>query len=77
MIDKVPIPVQGIFYSVKDVLKTLVTNDGTSVKEIWNNPVDRKNLEKLMADILAWIFFSSLFGFVLTPGYNDFKKTMK
>lgn len=77
MIDKVPIPVQGIFYSVKDVLKTLITNDGTSVKEIWNNPVDRKNLEKLMADILAWIFFSSLFGFVLTPGYNDFKKTMK
>lgn len=75
--DKIPIPIQGIWYSFTSVLKTLIPNNETTLKEIWNNPVDRKNLEKLIADILAWIFFSSLFGFVLTPGYKDFKKTMK
>ena len=77
MMDKIPIPIQGIWYSFTSVLKTLIPNNETTLKEIWDNPVDRRNLEKLMADVLAWLFFSSLFGFVLTPGYKDFKKTMK
>ena len=83
MMDKVPIIVQGIWYTLTDSLKILKKGfrDGHMSKDfmdiIWADPMQRKNLEKLFADVLALIFFGTLFGLALTPIYKEFKKGMK
>lgn len=74
VMDKVPIVVQGIWYTLKDSLKAL--SNGDFKEEIWMDPMQRKNLDKLFSDLLATLIFSAIFGFVITPAYKEFKKDM-
>lgn len=73
--NKVPIVIQGIWYTIADSLKALTK--GNFQEDIWLDPVQRKNLDKLFTDILAWILFGTIFSLVLGPGYKEFKKGMK
>ena len=83
VMDQVPIVVQGIWYTLKDCLTTLKQgfkeDDISQVfkDNIWLDPMQRKNLEKLFSDILAWILFGTIYGLALKPGYKEFKKGMK
>lgn len=38
--------------------------------------MQRKNLDKLFTDLLAWLLFGTLYKFALTPAYKEFKKGM-
>ena len=73
--DKVPIVIQGIWYTLTDSLKALTK--GNFKEDIWLDPVQRKNLDKLFSDLLAWLIFSMIYGLALDPAYKDFKKGMK
>lgn len=75
--DKVPIVIQGIWYTLTDTLKTLTSKERNFKEDIWLNPVQRKNLDKLFSDLLAWLIFSMIYGLVLNSAYKDFKKGMK
>ena len=77
IMDKVPIVVQGIWYTLTDTLKTLTSKERNFKEDIWLNPVQRKNLDKLFSDLLAWLIFSMIYGLALNPAYKDFKKGMK
>lgn len=73
--DKVPIVIQGIWYTLTDSLKALTK--GNLQEDIWLDPVQRKNLDKLFTDLLAGLLFSMIYGLALNPAYKDFKKGMK
>lgn len=73
--DKVPIVIQGIWYTLTDSLKALTK--GNFKEDIWLDPVQRKNLDKLFSDLLAWMLFAMIYGLALKPAYKDFKKGMK
>lgn len=75
VMDKVPIVVQGIWYTVTDSLQALTK--GNFRDEIWLDPVQRKNLDKLFSDLLALLLFSIIYGCVLNPAYKGFKEGMK
>lgn len=75
VMDKVPIVIQGIWYTLTDSLKALTK--GNFKEDIWLDPVQRKNLDKLFSDLLAWIIFAMIYGLALKPAYKDFKKGMK
>ena len=83
VMDKVPIIIQGIWYTLKDCLTTLKqglheNNIIEAFKEnILLDPMQRKNLEKLFSDLLAWLFFGILYSYGLNPAYKEFKKGMK
>lgn len=73
--DKVPIVIQGIWYTLKDSVTALV--NGNFKEEILLNPMQRKNLDKLFSDLLALLLFTLIFKLALDPAYKDFKKGMK
>lgn len=75
VMDKVPIVIQGIWYTLTDSLKALTK--GNLQEDIWLDPVQRKNLDKLFTDLLAGLLFSMIYGLALNPAYKDFKKGMK
>ena len=75
VMDKVPIPIQGIFYTLKECGKAL--KNGDFKEEIWQNDVNKANLKRLMAELLAWLIFGTIYKCVLTPGFKEFKKGMK
>lgn len=75
VMDKVPIVIQGIWYTLTDSLKALIK--GNFQEDIWLDPVQRKNLDKLFLDLLAVLLFSMIYGLALNPAYKDFKKGMK
>lgn len=75
VMDKVPIVIQGIWYTLTDSLKALTK--GNFQEDIWLDLVQRKNLDKLFSDLLAWLLFSMIYGLALNPAYKDFKKGMK
>lgn len=75
VMDKVPIVIQGIWYTLTDSFKALTK--GNFKEDIWLDPVQRKNLDKLFTDLLAWLVFALLYGLVLNPAYKEFKKGMK
>lgn len=75
VMDKVPIVIQGIWYTLTDSLKALTK--GNLQEDIWLDPVQRKNLDKLFTDLLALLLFSMIYGLALNPAYKDFKKGMK
>lgn len=72
---RVPIVIQGIYYTLKDSLRAF--SNGEFKSEIWVDPVQRMNLLKLGSDLLASLLFSILYGCALDPAYKDFKKGMK
>ena len=74
VMDKIPIIVQGIWYSLKDATKALSNHE---FKEWWSgNPQDRDNIWKLLTDILMTFLFTTLIKPVLTGKYKEFKKDM-
>ena len=75
VMDKVPIPIQGIFYTLKECGHALA--QGTFKKDIWQNKVNQANLKKLISELLAWLAFGLVYKFALTPGFKEFKKGMK
>lgn len=75
VMDKVPIVIQGIWYTLTDSLKALTK--GNLQEDIWLDPVQRKNLDKFFTDLLAGLLFSMIYGLALNPAYKDFKKGMK
>lgn len=75
VMDKVPIVIQGIWYTLTDSLKALTK--GNFQEDIWLDPVQRKNLDKFFTDLLAGLLFSIIYGLALNPAYKDFKKGMK
>lgn len=75
VMDKVPIVIQGIWYTLTDSLKALIK--GNFQEDIWLDPVQRKNLDKFFTDLLAGLLFSIIYGLALNPAYKDFKKGMK
>lgn len=77
VMDKVPIVIQGIWYTITDTLKAITSKEGSFKEDIWLDPVQRKNLDKLFSDFLAWLIFSQLYMWALSPAYKEFKKGMK
>ena len=75
VMDKVPIVIQGIWYTLTDSLKALT--NGNFREDIWLDPVQRQNLDKLFSDLLAGILFALIYGLALNPAYKEFKKGMK
>lgn len=75
VMDKVPIVIQGIWYTLTDSLKALTK--GNFKEDVWLDPVQRKNLDKLFSDLLAWLIFAMIYGLALDPAYKSFKKGMK
>lgn len=77
IVGKVPVPVQGIIYTIGESVRVLFES-GFDTKEwkdrVWQYDVNQQNLNKLKYDALLWGIFAALFGFVLTPAYNDMKK---
>lgn len=85
VMNKVPIVIQGIYYTLKDAFKSIrigLSDENTSIlnelkTNIWLDPIQRKNIMKLSSDLLAWLLFSLIFRFALSPAYKEFKKGMK
>lgn len=74
VMDKVPIVVQGIWYSLVDAVKAI--SNGDFKEAILDDPMQRKNLEKLFSDLLMTLIFTLLFGLVISPAYKEYKKDM-
>ena len=75
--DKVPVPVQGIYYTLKDTIQLFA--DGGSFKEfkdtIWGNKYQRANFKQAQWDLTMWLLFAALFGLLFTPAYEEHKKS--
>ena len=72
IMDKIPVVVQGVFYSLKDATKALV--NGEIKQFLADSPQDRKNLMKLLTDLLASMLISLLVKKALTSSYKTYKK---
>ena len=75
VMSKVPIVVQGIWYTLIESMKAIRNGEFKSV--IRNNPMNRKNIYKLISDIIMWWFTAWLYSRIMDPAYKDFKKHMK
>lgn len=77
VIARMPVQVQGIYYTLKDSWHVL-SESGFSYKEFKKNVLDykcnRDNFRKLATELLFLAILSALFGFVFTPMYDDHKK---
>lgn len=75
---QVPIIVQGIWYTIKDSLKVL-RNGGKAefLEKIWSDPIQRRNINKLLSDALMSFLFLLMYKLVFSPAYKEFEKEMK
>ena len=73
--DNEPVIVQGIYYTVKELVK-ICRNDGLDIMKeyIKANPQEKANIKKLISDLLMWLIMECFFKFVATPKYKEFKK---
>lgn len=71
----VPDVVQGIIYTIQNTFNELYYN-GTEgvIKNIWNNPLQRANLKKLLSDLLMAMLVAGLMGSVFSTEYTSYKK---
>ena len=74
----VPIPVQGVMYTLRDA-GIILKNDGldAAIKYITEDPNTLNSLKQLLITLLLAALFSSLFKFVLDPAYNEAKSSFK
>lgn len=79
----VPIMVQGVFNTFGQIFKEAYdayNNGGLSKfsdnwkKNIWNNPINRRNLRRALTDLLVMIILGSLFKYAVTPAYKKHRK---
>ena len=75
VIDRVPVQVQGILYTLGKYLYHIY-GEGFN-NSVLKNKYDRENLNKLVMDLLIWLIMGLLFKFILDPSYKDYKKDMK
>lgn len=78
LLKHVPIPIQGIIYTLRDA-SIILKNDGldAAIKYITEDPNTWNSIKQLMITMLLAAFFSSLFKFVLNPAYKDAKSSYK
>ena len=70
--DKIPVVVQGVWYSLVDACKAI--RNGEIKQFLADSPQDRKNLMKLLTDLLASMLVSLLVKEALTSSYKTYKK---
>ena len=76
VIKYVPDVVQGILYTLKDTFQEFYYNGTDGFKQnIWNNPIQKANLKKLLSDLLMALIVAGLFGTALTGAYESYKKS--
>lgn len=77
VLDKVPVEVQGILYTIKDSFNALFGMDG-GIEEFKNrvlsNDYNVENFKKMGWDLGVLILFALLFGLVFTPAYKEIMK---
>lgn len=77
VMDRMPVQVQGIWYTLKDSWHVL-SESGFSYNEFKKNVLNYecniRNFQKLGFDLLSWAILAALFGFIFTPMYDDHKK---
>lgn len=71
---RIPMVVQGIFYTLKDSGRALMNGEFKDM--IWKDPMQRANLRKIFSDLLAWLLFGTIYSLVANPAYKEFKKGM-
>lgn len=72
VMDKIPVVVQGVWYSLIDACKAI--RNGEIKQFLADSPQDRKNLMKLLTDLLASMLISLLVKEALTSSYKTYKK---
>lgn len=74
----VPVPVQGIIYTLQSAAKVL-KNDGTdaAIKYITEDPNTLNSMKQLLITGALAALFSLLFKFILDPAYEETKKGFK
>ena len=74
VMEDVPIMVQGIWYTLTDAAKELKYNGWGSFKSnIWQNDINRRNLNRLLSDALVAGLLATLFKMFIDPAYKDHK----
>ena len=74
----VPVPVQGVIYTLQGAAQVL-KNDGldAAIKYITDDPNTWNSIKQLLITALLAAFFGMLFKFVLDPAYQETKKSYK
>lgn len=73
----VPILVQGVWYTLLNVKDILLNEDSkweAFNKLILQDPMQKRNMWKLISDLLMWAFSAVLLHEVMTPNYNEYIK---
>lgn len=74
VMEDVPVMVQGIWYTLVDAFKEYKYNGWDSFKSnIWENEINRRNLKRLLSDLLVAGILSVMFKAFITPSYKDHK----
>lgn len=78
VIDKIPLPVQGIIFTLGTLIEKVFGEDGPqgTWRYLKSNKYEMANFKKACADLLMWWLFGLLFGFLFTPAYEEHKKNM-
>lgn len=71
----VPEVVQGIYYTLRDAVHAI--NEHKFKENIWNDPKQRKNLDKLLSDLIGALLFAALFKLAISPAYKEYTKHKK
>lgn len=76
VLDRVPVEVQGIYYTLKDSLAIFLNGGGYSEfkKRVLSNKYNRDNLKKAAWDLAMWGLFALLFGILITPLFKEHQK---
>lgn len=78
VVGEVPVMVQGILYTFKDIWHVL-REDGLNPEsfktKIWAAYTNRENLKKLFGDATAYLLYLLLFGLIFTPKYKEHLKS--
>ena len=70
--------VQGVIYTLKDLGKELWFNGWDAVKkDVLSNEVNRRNLRRLLSDMIMWMLLGAIFTCVIGPAYADHKKNAR
>ena len=72
IMDKIPVVVQGVWYSLVDACRAI--RNGEIKQFLTDSPQDKKNLMKLLTDLIASMLVSMLVKEALTSSYKTYKK---
>ena len=74
VMEDIPVMVQGIWYTLVDAFKEYKYNGWGSFKSnIWNNEINRRNLKRLLSDLLVAGILGIMFKAFIDPEYKDHK----